>query len=198
MATRLHPYVTSRFRVKEGPRHTSAIGSSLGGQASLQLILRYPEIFGGAACLSPCFQPGTIAAVMANLVAQNEVAADIVGRNNDEISLKQSGSRLQNLEMDSSIINPKTLHSKTIYIDNGGDVDDTRVPVFEALDHFTLNERWWVSSVTYETSICSHTLHNKSNSLAERILDIGGLIQGKCSQLIGTFNKCVPTHPVLY
>lgn len=76
----------------------------------MQLILRYPKIFGAAACLSPCFQAGTIAAI---------ASKSIVTAERDD------------------------LRSKTIYIDNGGDVDDTRVPVFDAMDHFTMNERWW-------------------------------------------------------
>lgn len=142
VATRLHPYIMNRFRVKDGPESTSTIGSSLGGQASIQLILRYPEIFGGAACMSPCFQPGTIAAVMANLVASDEVATNI-HRSDKEIPSKQSESMLQSLGKGESEMNPYSLHSKKIYIDNGGDAADTRVPVFEALDHFTLNERWW-------------------------------------------------------
>jgi predicted alpha/beta superfamily hydrolase len=110
VATKLHPYILNRFRVNEGPEHTAALGSSLGGQASLQLILRYPKIFGAAACLSPCFQAGTIAAVASKSISSSE---------RDE------------------------LRSKTIYIDNGGDVDDTRVPVIDIMDHFTLNDRWW-------------------------------------------------------
>lgn len=111
VANVLHPYVMNRFRVKEGPDYTFSIGSSLGGQASLQLVLRYPHLFGGAACLSPCFQAGTIAATVGNLVQQN-------GDNH------------------------KSLCSKTIYLDNGGDTDDTRVPVFDIMDHFTMNENW--------------------------------------------------------
>jgi predicted alpha/beta superfamily hydrolase len=110
MATKLHPYIMNRFRVNEGPEHTAALGSSLGGQASLQLILRYPNVFGAAACLSPCFQAGTIAAVASKSISPSE---------RDD------------------------LRSKTIYIDNGGDVDDTRVPVIDVLDHFTLNDKWW-------------------------------------------------------
>lgn len=115
VATKLHPYIKERFRVKEGPQHVSTIGSSLGGQASLQLLLRYPDIFGGAACLSPCFQPGTIAAVTANLVANGDVASK------SHVSLQ----------------------SKKIYIDNGGDHNDVRVPLFDVHDHFTLNDRFW-------------------------------------------------------
>lgn len=110
VANKLHPYIMKQFRVKDGPDHTASLGSSLGGQASMQLILRYPKIFGAAACLSPCFQAGTIAAI---------ASKSIVAAERDD------------------------LRSKTIYIDNGGDVDDTRVPMFDAMDHFTMNERWW-------------------------------------------------------
>ena len=94
VAEKLHPVIMDRFRVKKGPEHTTTIGSSLGvsvdscvccmclgccislplipcfllkGQASLQLLLRYPDLFGAAACLSPAFQPATIAAMTANL-----------------------------------------------------------------------------------------------------------------------------------
>ena len=110
MATKLHPYIMNRFRVRDGPEHCAALGSSLGGQASLQLTLRYPKIFGAAACMSPCFQAGTIAAVVSKSISSSE---------RDD------------------------LRSKTIYIDNGGDVDDTRVPVIDVMDHFTMNDRWW-------------------------------------------------------
>lgn len=141
VAKRLHPYIVNKFRVKDGPDHTSSIGSSLGGQASLQLILRYPDIFGGAACLSPCFQPGTIAAVMAKLAATDDILANINGSELRTL-LEQFESRpiSSGGQQDN---NPLSLRSKRFYIDNGGDADGTRVPLFEAWDHFTLNERWW-------------------------------------------------------
>jgi len=141
MATKLHPFITSRFRVKDGPEHTSSIGSSLGGQASLQLVLRYPKIFGGAACLSPCFQPGTIAAAMANLASNDEVSAYINGSGMNLFS-KQIESKTSSLDKGQSA-DPISLRSKKIYIDNGGDADDTRVPLFDAMDHFTLNDKFW-------------------------------------------------------
>ena len=115
VATKLHPYIKNRFRVEE--EHISTIGSSLGGQASFQLLLRYPEIFSGAACMSPCFQPGTIAATVANLVA-----------NDSEVALPS---------------NSTSSHSKRLYIDNGGDADDTKVPLFDSHDHLTANDRFW-------------------------------------------------------
>jgi len=177
VATKLHPYVLEKFRVGSGAEHACVMGSSLGGQASLQLVLRYPEAFGGAACLSPCFQPGTIAAVVANLAAgftppppnNNDggrgggaggasASGTSASRGTDHGTLRESSGKRRNnvLKENQSRLrksssgrkgettpNANTLHSKTIYIDNGGDVEDTRVPVFEALDHFTLNERWW-------------------------------------------------------
>jgi len=127
-----------RFRVKDGPEHISTIGSSLGGQASLQLVLRYPQIFGGAACLSPCFQPGTIAAVTANLVTNNDITASIgeimnvFPKPNESLT---SGLYKGHGETD--------LRSKVIYMDNGGDVEDKRVPIFDVHDHFTMNDKFW-------------------------------------------------------
>jgi S-formylglutathione hydrolase FrmB len=121
----LHPYIVDRFRIKDDVEHVATIGSSLGGQASLQLLLRYPTIFGAAACLSPCFQPGTIAAVIANIAAMDG------GR-----------GRLEKVRtMDHP--NRNSLRSKVIYMDIGGDVDVTRVPIFDAHDHFTMNDKFW-------------------------------------------------------
>ena len=124
----LHPYIMNRFRIKDGVEHVSAIGSSLGGQAALQLLLRYPTIFGAAACLSPCFQPGTIAALIANLAATD--AGHIL-----HPKRATSGS--------APTFHTNSLRFKTIYIDIGGDIDVTRVPIFDANDHFTMNDKFW-------------------------------------------------------
>jgi enterochelin esterase-like enzyme len=58
------PLIENRFSTAPGEVHT--IGSSLGGQASLQLLLRYPTEFAGAACLSPYFEPTTLASTVTN------------------------------------------------------------------------------------------------------------------------------------
>jgi predicted alpha/beta superfamily hydrolase len=64
----------------------NVIGSSLGGQASMQLLLRHPEIFHGAACMSPYFEPATIASVVANAKALKSKAIymDIGGDMGDD------------------------------------------------------------------------------------------------------------------
>lgn len=57
VALTVKPLVDITFRTL--PQETYAIGSSLGGQASLHLVLRHPRLFQGAACLSPFFGPAT-------------------------------------------------------------------------------------------------------------------------------------------
>ena len=84
--------------------HTSTIGSSLGGQASLHLLLRFPELFGKAACLSPAFQPSIISS----------------------IATQPS----------------ETFEGKTIYIDNGGDENESRVALFDPFDHLSSSNAW--------------------------------------------------------
>ena len=51
------PYIDETFNTNSNVESTYTIGASLGGQASLNLVLQYPDIFGGAACLSPAFGP---------------------------------------------------------------------------------------------------------------------------------------------
>lgn len=48
----LKPYIDERFSVYKGRDHTFIAGSSMGGLISIYAICEYPEIFGGAACLS--------------------------------------------------------------------------------------------------------------------------------------------------
>jgi len=48
----LKPFIDRRFSTKFGPEGTFIMGSSMGGLISLYAICEYPEVFGGAACLS--------------------------------------------------------------------------------------------------------------------------------------------------
>jgi predicted alpha/beta superfamily hydrolase len=49
----LMPWIAEHYRVRAGREHTGLGGSSLGGLVSLYLGLKYPEIFGRLAVLSP-------------------------------------------------------------------------------------------------------------------------------------------------
>jgi predicted alpha/beta superfamily hydrolase len=52
LVTELKPAIDARYRTRPDRVHTSIMGSSMGGLISLAAICEYPEVFGGAACLS--------------------------------------------------------------------------------------------------------------------------------------------------
>ena len=52
IVTELKPFIDKNFSVKTDRENTFIAGSSMGGLISMYAICEYPEIFGGAACLS--------------------------------------------------------------------------------------------------------------------------------------------------
>ena len=48
----LKPFIDSTYAVQRGHDHTFIAGSSMGGLISLYALCEYPEVFGGAACIS--------------------------------------------------------------------------------------------------------------------------------------------------
>lgn len=54
----LKPAIDQRYAVRKGRKHTYTAGSSMGGLISMYSLCEYPEVFGGAACLSTHW-PGT-------------------------------------------------------------------------------------------------------------------------------------------
>lgn len=48
----LKPYIDKNFRVNTGKESTFLMGSSMGGLISMYAVTQYPDVFGGAACLS--------------------------------------------------------------------------------------------------------------------------------------------------
>ena len=52
LVTELKPYIDSSFLTRKDRAHTFVAGSSMGGLISMYAICEYPEVFGGAACLS--------------------------------------------------------------------------------------------------------------------------------------------------
>ena len=57
------PLAQSELGLRAGPLHAVIGGSSMGGLAALLAHYRYPEIFGGALCMSPSFFAGQGAAL---------------------------------------------------------------------------------------------------------------------------------------
>ncbi len=54
----LKPYIDTHFSVHRGRANTFIMGSSMGGLIALYALTEYPDVFGGAACLSTHW-PGT-------------------------------------------------------------------------------------------------------------------------------------------
>lgn len=52
LVSELKPYIDRNFSVYTDQAHTFIAGSSMGGLISMYAICEYPEVFGGAACLS--------------------------------------------------------------------------------------------------------------------------------------------------
>jgi predicted alpha/beta superfamily hydrolase len=67
----LKPYIDSKFSTFPDRDHTFIMGSSMGGLISLYAVCEYPDVFGGAACLSTHW-PGTF--------SQNKVIPDAINR----------------------------------------------------------------------------------------------------------------------
>jgi len=53
----LKPYVDKKYATKKDRANTIIAGSSMGGLISMYAICEYPEVFGGAACLSTHWPP---------------------------------------------------------------------------------------------------------------------------------------------
>lgn len=52
IVTELKPFIDNRFSTETDQANTFIVGSSMGGLISMYAICEYPEIFGGAACMS--------------------------------------------------------------------------------------------------------------------------------------------------
>lgn len=54
----LKPFIDSRYRTRPEQPHTFMMGSSMGGLVSLYAISEYPDVFGGAGCVSTHWPAG--------------------------------------------------------------------------------------------------------------------------------------------
>ena len=52
IVTELKPYIDKNYATQPDQAHTFIAGSSMGGLISMYAVCEYPEVFGGAACLS--------------------------------------------------------------------------------------------------------------------------------------------------
>jgi predicted alpha/beta superfamily hydrolase len=55
LAKTLKPYIDKHYRTKKDAKHTTIVGSSMGGLISMYAALKYPHVFGNAGIFSPAF-----------------------------------------------------------------------------------------------------------------------------------------------
>jgi predicted alpha/beta superfamily hydrolase len=58
LVTELKPMIDKQYRTLRGPRDTMLMGSSMGGLISAYALVKYPTVFGAAACLSTAWPMG--------------------------------------------------------------------------------------------------------------------------------------------
>ena len=68
----LKPEIDAEYRTRPKPRHTHAMGSSMGGLCAFNSVWQRPDVFANAACLSPAFNPPLLAEVASNGDATRE------------------------------------------------------------------------------------------------------------------------------
>ena len=51
----LKPYIDQHYRTRPDARHTTIVGSSMGGLISMYAALKYPDVFGNSGIFSPAF-----------------------------------------------------------------------------------------------------------------------------------------------
>lgn len=64
LVAELKPYIDKNFRTKAGRSDTFIMGSSMGGLVSLYALASYPDVFGGAGCVSTHWPVSTNPAIL--------------------------------------------------------------------------------------------------------------------------------------
>jgi len=84
IVTELKPFIDKNFSTKKDNKNTFIAGSSMGGLISLYAICEYPNVFGGAACIST-HSPMVNSA---NIGAITDVDSDVVSKFRDYLKCK--------------------------------------------------------------------------------------------------------------
>ena len=136
LVTELKPFVDANYRVHKTKEHTFIAGSSMGGLISMYAVCEYPEVFGGAACLSTHWL-GTFTN------ENNPVPAAFI------IYLKQKLSKLQ---------------QHTLYFDCGDQTLDAFYPPYQKqVDALLIsyNNKRWKSAFFPGTDHSEKAWHNR-------------------------------------
>jgi hypothetical protein len=145
LVTELKPSIDSIYSTITGQEGTFIMGSSMGGLISLYALCNYPDVFGGAACMSthwPLVGPG--------LLYQPKVIRDLSGAFREYVSGKLPD-----------------LHNRKIYFDYGtGTLDSIYKPYQVKIDILMAMEGFHSSN--WETKVFAGHSHDE-RSWAKRL-----------------------------
>lgn len=135
------PFIDSLYRPLTDREHTFIAGSSMGGLISLYALCEYPEVFGGAACLSSHIS----ISYLKDFTDDSDAAADAFLRYVSDMMPDRETTRLY---MDygkagyDSAYGPYQERMDSLFLSRGWDEDHYRSLAFEGHDH---NETCWAS-----------------------------------------------------
>jgi predicted alpha/beta superfamily hydrolase len=125
----LKPYIDHKFSTNAGRAHTFIMGSSMGGLISMYAICEYPNIFGGAACLSTHWT-GTFKSNDAIPKAFQQYVASHLPSPKDHKLYFDHGSKTLD-----SLYRPYQLQIDSIFKKNGYNSKNYESLVFMGADH---------------------------------------------------------------
>lgn len=134
LVTELKPFIDKKYSVYKDKNHTFVAGSSMGGLISMYAICEYPEVFGGAACLSTHW-PGTFS------VENNPVPAAFVSY------------------LKSNLPNPKT---HRLYFDYGDQTLDAMYPPLQKAADSAIKNRGYTNK-NWETKFYPGDDHSEKS-----------------------------------
>lgn len=135
MVEEVKPFIDKKYSTNKSVEHTFVMGSSMGGLISLYALCEYPEVFGGAACMS----------THVPMILSNELSKE---------KADQWSEAFRNY-LDKNL--PKA-NSRMIYMDRGDATLDAYYPPYQdKLDSLMARKGWktpmWISKVFRELDI---------------------------------------------
>jgi len=145
----LKPFIDAHYRTHPERASTFLMGSSMGGLVSLYAVARYPQVFGGAACLSTHWPYTTNPDVLG--------AAD---------GADGAGIGAVTIEWLDSRVPPAGTHR--IYFDHGTEFLDALYAPYQVRVDALFLSRGYVEDVDFQTRVFQGATHNEK-SWSERL-----------------------------
>lgn len=144
IVTELKPFIDSAYSVKKDVNNTFIMGSSMGGLSSAYALCEYPNVFGGAACLS---------------IHTPLAAFELMNEHTD----KEAASKFRNYLLAHL---PKA-NTRKLYFDYGDKDFDSSYKFYQTKVDTMMKQKGWLSKY-WQTNYFPGAGHNE-NSWAKRL-----------------------------